>query len=172
MLNKFLKDNYDKLNDMAFNIAGKKNKDDLLSFVIEELYKCDQDRITEIIEKKKMIFYIVRVMINQYHSKTSRYYYKYNKYYEYHTTTTIESISADNADYTIKDKELIEERLEWVEDKLKDCYWFDAQVFNIYYMENHSLNSFSKATGINRNTLFKSINNVKTYLKNEKNESN
>ena len=57
MLNKFLKDNYDKLNDMAFNIAGKKNKDDLLSFVIEELYKCDQDRITEIIEKKKMIFY-------------------------------------------------------------------------------------------------------------------
>ena len=159
MLNKFLKDNYDKLNDMAFNIAGKKNKDDLLSVVIEELYKCDQDRITEIIEKKKMIFYIVRVMINQYHSKTSRYYYKYNKYYEYHTTTTIESISADNVDYTIKDK-------------LKDCYWFDAQVFNIYYMENHSLNSFSKATGINRNTLFKSINNVKTYLKNEKNESN
>ena len=53
MLNKFLKDNYDKLNDMAFNIAGKKNKDDLLSFVIEELYKCDQDRITEIIEKRK-----------------------------------------------------------------------------------------------------------------------
>ena len=109
-------------------------------------------------------------MLNQYHSKTSRYYYKYKKYYEYHTTTTIESISgADDVDYTIKDKELIEERLEWVEDKLKDCYWFDAQVFSIYYLENHSLNTFSKATGINRNTLFKAINNVKTYLKNEKN---
>ena len=26
MLNKFLKDNYDKLNDMAFNIAGKNNR--------------------------------------------------------------------------------------------------------------------------------------------------
>jgi hypothetical protein len=30
------------------------------------------------------------------------------------------------------------------------------------------LNTFSKATGINRNTLFKAISNVKTYLKNEK----
>ena len=38
MLNKYLVDNYDKLKDMAHNIAGEKSKDDLLSFVIEELY--------------------------------------------------------------------------------------------------------------------------------------
>ena len=168
MLNKYLIENYDKLKDMAFNIAGRKGKDDLLSFVIEELYKCDQDRINEIIEKNQLTFYIARVMLNQYHSKTSRYYYKYNKYYEYHTTTTIESISADNVDYTIKDKELVEERLDWIEDKLKDLYWFDAQVFKVYYLENHSLNSMAKATKINRNTLFKAISNVKKYLINEK----
>ena len=168
MLNKYLIENYDKLKDMAFNIAGKNGKDDLLSFVIEELYKCDQDRIDEIIEKNQLTFYIARVMLNQYHSKTSRYYYKYNKYYEYHTTTTIESISADNVDYTIKDKELVEERLDWIEDKLKDLYWFDAQVFKVYYLENHSLNSMAKATKINRNTLFKAISNVKKYLITEK----
>ena len=52
MLNDYLTENYDKLKDMAYNIAGNKNNDDLLSFVIEELYKCDQDRIKEIIEKK------------------------------------------------------------------------------------------------------------------------
>ena len=45
MLDKYLIENYDKLKDMAYNIAGKKGKDDLLSFVIEELYKCDKDRI-------------------------------------------------------------------------------------------------------------------------------
>ena len=168
MLNKYLIENYDKLKDMAFNIAGSNGKDDLLSFVIEELYKCDQERIDEIIEKNQLTFYIARVMLNQYHSKTSRYYYKYNKYYEYHTTTTIESISADNVDYTIKDKELVEERLDWIEDKLKDLYWFDAQVFKVYYLENHSLNSMAKATKINRNTLFKAISNVKKYLINEK----
>ena len=168
MLNKYLIENYDKLKDMAFNIAGRKGKDDLLSFVIEELYKCDQDRINEIIEKNQLTFYIARVMLNQYHSKTSRYYYKYNKYYEFHTTTTIESITADNTEYTIKDKKEVEERLEWVEDKLKDCYWFDSQVFKVYYLEEHSLNSMAKATKINRNTLFKAINNVKKYLIKEK----
>ncbi len=168
MLNKYLIENYDKLKDMAYNIAGKTGKDDLLSFVIEELYKCDQDRINEIIKNKELTFYIARVMLNQYHSKTSRYYYKYNKYYEYHTTSTIEGITADNTEYTIKDKIEIEKRLEWVEEKLKDCYWFDAQVFKVYYLEEHSLNSMAKATKINRNTLFKAINSVKKYLINEK----
>ena len=153
---------------MAYNIAGVKGKDDLLSFVIEELYKCDQDRITEIIEKKQLTFYIARVMLNQYHSKTSRYYYKYNKYYEYHTTTTIEGLTADNTTYTIKDKEEIEERLEWVEEKLQDLYWFDAELFRIYYRDSHSLNSLAKATKISRATIYKAINNVKNYLKNEK----
>tara|TARA_Y100001938_G_scaffold40770_1_gene56375 strand:+ start:3663 stop:4178 length:516 start_codon:yes stop_codon:yes gene_type:complete len=168
MLNKYLIENYDKLKDMAYNIAGKTGKDDLLSFVIEELYKCDQDRINEIIENKELTFYIARVMLNQYHSKTSRYYYKYNKYYEYHTTSTIEGITADNTEYTIKDKIEIEKRLEWIEEKLKDCYWFDSEVFKVYYLEEHSLNSMAKATKINRNTLFKAINNVKKYLIKEK----
>ena len=80
MLNKYLIENYNKLKDMSYNIAGEKGKNDLFSFVIEELYKCDQDRINEIIKKKQLTFYIARVMLNQYHSKTSRYYYKYNKY--------------------------------------------------------------------------------------------
>ena len=166
MLNKYLIENYDKLKDMAYNIAGVKGKDDLLSFVIEELYKCDQERIDEIIKKKQLTFYIARVMLNQYHSKTSRYYYKYNKYYEYHTTTTIESITADNTTYTIKDKKEVEERLEWIEEKLKDLYWFDAELFRIYYRDSHSLNSLAKATRISRATIYKAIKNVKNYLKN------
>ena len=168
MLDKYLIDNYDKLKDIAYNITNGKGNDDLFSFVIEELYKCDKDRISKIIQKKQMTFYVVRIMMNQHHSKTSRYHYKYRKYYEYHTTTTIESISPDNTEYTIKDKELIEERLQWVEEKLKDLYWFDAECFRIYYREGYSLAEMAKETRINKNTLYKAINNVKNYLKNER----
>ena len=167
MLNKYLIENYDKLKDMAFNIAGRKGKDDLLSFVIEELYKCDQDRIEQIIRKKQMTFYVVRVMINQFHSKTSRYYYKYNKYYEYHVTGIVEAISPDNIETEIENKQKVEERLAWIEEKLKDLYWFDAEVFRIYYKEGFSLNQMQKETKINRNTLHKAITNVKNYLINE-----
>ena len=168
MLNKYLIENYDKLKDIAFNIAGTKGKDDLLSFVIEELYKCNKDKIENTIQEGKMTFYIVRVMLNQYYSKTSRYYYKYEKYYELHSATMIDNISPDTSTSNIKEKMEIETKLKWVDEKLKDCYWFDAEVFKIYFLEGHSLNSMSKATNINRNTLFKAINNVKKYLKNER----
>ena len=167
MLDKYLTDNYYKLKDISYNITNGKG-DDLLSFVIEEIYKCDQIRLREIIEKDQMTFYIVRVMLNQYHSKTSRYYYKYKKYYEYHTTTTIESITADNTEYNIKDKKEVEEKLEWIEEKLKDLYWFDAEIFRIYYREGFSLNQMAKETKISRATIYKAVKNVKNYLINER----
>ena len=168
MLDKYLIENYDKLKDIALNIAGIKEYEELLHFVIEELYKCDQIRLKEIIEKNQMTFYAVRVMINQYHSNTSRYYYKYKKYYEYHTTQTIEALSPDKSKSTKKQKEEIEVKLEWIEEKLKDLYWFDAEVFKLYYRENFSLSEMAKATKINKNTLYKAIRNVKNYLINEK----
>mgnify|MGYP003147551671 CR=1 FL=1 len=168
MLNKFLVDNYNKLIDIAYNITNGKDHEDLLSFVIVELYKVDKEKIDDTIKQKKLLYYIIRVMINQYHSKTSRYYYKYYKYYEYHVTGIIESISPDNSQSNKEEKELIEKRLDWIENKLKNVFWFDAQVFRIYYREGHSLNTMAKATKINRNTLFKSINNVKKYLLDEK----
>tara|TARA_R100001443_G_scaffold114684_1_gene131022 strand:- start:582 stop:1091 length:510 start_codon:yes stop_codon:yes gene_type:complete len=169
MLDKYLIENYDKLKDIALNIAGIKEYEELLHFVIEELYKCDQIRLREIIEKNQMTFYAIRVMMNQYHSKTSRYYYKYKKYYEYHATQTIESISADKSKSNKKKKEEIEVKLDWIEEKLKDLYWFDAEVFKLYYRENFSLSEMAKATKINKNTLYKAIRNVKNYLINEKN---
>ena len=110
MLDKYLIENYDKLKDIAHNIAGVKEKDDLFSFVIEELYKCDQIRL----------------------------------------------------------REIIEERLEWVEEKLKDLYWFDAECFRIYYRENFTFTEMAKATKISRGTLYKAIKNVKNYLINER----
>ena len=168
MLNDYLTDNYNKLKDIAYNITSGKDDEDLLSFVIEELYKCDTKRINEIIKKKQMTFYVVRVMLNQYQSKTSRYHYKYRKYYEYHTTTTIESISPDTVVETKKQKQEVEERLGWIEEKLKDLYWFDAECFRIYYREGYSLSEMARETKINKNTLYKAIRNVKNYLKNER----
>ena len=168
MLDTYLVNNYNKLKSMAYNITGGKGNEDLLSFVIEELYKCDKERIEDIVRKKQMTFYVARVMINQFHSKTSRYYYKYRKYYEYHVSGIVEAISPDNVDEDIENKQLIEERLGWVEEKLKDLYWFDAEVFRIYYREGFSLNEMQKETKINRNTLHKAITNVINYLINEK----
>ena len=69
---------------------------------------------------------------------------------------------------TKAEKELVEKRLEWVEEKLKDLYWFDAECFRIYYREGYSLSEMARETRINKNTLHKAITNVKNYLKNER----
>ena len=167
MLNEYLVENYDKLKDMTFNVSSGNGSDDLLSFVIEELYKCDQNKINEIIKKKQMTFYVARVIVNQFYSKTSRYYYKYKKYYEYHVTQIVEQMSEDKINDIIEEKELVETKLNWIEEKLKDLYWFDAEVFKIYYREGFSLNQMQRETKINRNTLHKAITNVKNYLINE-----
>ena len=100
-----------------------------------------------------------KVLLNQH--------YQYKKYYEYHTIQTIECISADKSKSTKKQKEEIEVKLEWIDEKLKDLYWFDAEVFKLYYRKNFSLSEMAKATKINKNTLYKAIRNVKNYLKNE-----
>tara|TARA_R110002051_G_scaffold177777_2_gene247626 strand:+ start:13777 stop:14280 length:504 start_codon:yes stop_codon:yes gene_type:complete len=166
VLNKYLEKNYNKLKDMSHNIAGDNGKDDLLSFIIEQLYDCDKDKIKEIIKKNQMTFYIARVMVNQYYSKTSRYYYLYKRYYKHHPQQLNEGITQDH--YDSEEYKIKEERLEWIDHKLKKCRWFDVELFKLYYKGNHSLNSLSKATKINRNTIYHSINEVKKYLKNEK----
>jgi len=168
MLNDYFETNYQKLKEISLKIAGVNNCENLLHFVIEEIYKCDQKRIDEIIQKKQMTFYFVRVMLNQHQSKTSRFHYKYRKYYEYHVTGVIESISPDNYENEIKEKQEVEQRLDWIEEKLKDLYWFDAEVFRIYYREGFSLSEMQTATKINKNTLYKAIRNVKNYLINER----
>mgnify|MGYP003129335342 CR=1 FL=1 len=164
MLNKYLIENYDKLKDMAYNVTnGNSDKDDLFSFIIEELYNCDQNKINEIIKKNQFTFYIARIMVNQYYSKTSRYYYKYKKYYELAVTEINDNITRDK---TNKDeKEKVKEILEDIEKKLKKCHWFDVQIFKLYYQHDHSLNSLSRATKINRNTIYHTINKIKKILK-------
>jgi len=167
MLDKYLIENYEKIREMALNIANENDYEDLLHFVIEELYKCDEEKVNEIINHKDMRWYIIRIMVNQYHSKTSRYFKKYKRYYDYQVSDINDAITKSRPD-NIKDKEVIEDRLNWIEDKLKNLHWFDVEIFKLYYNNSHSLNSLSKATKINRNTIYHSINKVKKFLINEK----
>jgi len=167
MLDKYLIENYEKIKEISLNVAGVKQYEDLLHFVIEELYKCDQNKINEVIKKNQMEFFIARVMINQFRSETSRYYKKYNLYHKYNVAMLKDEITR-SLNNEIQQKKIVEERLNWIEKKLKNLNWFDTQIFKLYYEQSHTLDSLSKATKINRNTIYHSIKKVKKYLKNEK----
>ena len=159
--------------DISKRITSNRHPDyeDLLHETILALYNSDKEKIKYIIEQKKLTFYIVRIMMNQYHSNTSPYHKKYRKQYnqkqlkEFYIYTK-EPLTKEK----MKQLEEQEDRLQWIEDKLKHLSWFDVEVFKIYYRENYSLNTMSKATKINRSTLGKSIRYIKNYLKGQKND--
>ena len=159
--------------DISKRITSNRHPDyeDLLHETILALYNSNKEKIKYIIQQKKLTFYIVRIMMNQYHSNTSPYHKKYRKQYNQKQLKdfyiyTKEPLTKEK----IKQLEEQEDRLQWIEEKLKHLSWFDVEVFKIYYRENYSLNTMSKATKINRSTLGKSIRYIKNYLKGQKND--
>ena len=167
-LNTYLEKSYTNLLDISKRITSNKYPDyeDVLHESIMALYNTDEEKINDIIKQKKLTFYIVRIMMNQYQSNTSPYHKKYRRtkhkehlkeFYIY----TKEPLTKEK----MKEFEDREKKLQWIDKKLKHLSWFDVEVFKIYYRENYSLNTMSKATKINRSTLGKSIRFIKNYLK-------
>ena len=167
-LNDYLEKSYQNLLDISKRITSNRHPDyeDLLHETILALYNADQEKIKIIIEKKQLTFYIVRIMLNQYQSNTSPYHKKYRKQYnekqlkEFYIYTK-EPLTKEK----MKQLEEQEDRLQWIDEKLKHLSWFDVEVFKIYYREGFSLNKMQKETKINRSTLGKSIRFIKNYLK-------
>jgi DNA-directed RNA polymerase specialized sigma24 family protein len=170
-LNTYLEKSYNKLLEISKRITSNKYPDyeDLLHESIIALYNSNQEKIKDIIEKKQLTFYIVRIMMNQYQSNTSPYHKKYRKQYnekqlkEFYIYTK-EPLTKEK----MKKLEEQEDRLQWIDEKLKGLSWFDVEVFRIYFREGFSLNKMQKETKINRSTLGKSIRFIKNFLKNEK----
>ena len=51
-----------------------------------------------------------------------------------------------------------------IDEVLKDVYWFDRKLFNLYRKEFHSIRSLSKATKISHATVHKTISKCKKLL--------
>tara|TARA_R100000329_G_scaffold35345_2_gene33213 strand:+ start:966 stop:1499 length:534 start_codon:yes stop_codon:yes gene_type:complete len=173
ILNKYINKNYTKLTEISRKLTNERYPDyeDLLHEVILGIYKKEKKMVSGLIERQEMLYFLVRMMINQYHSSTSSYYYKYKRHYtvrkqykENYILNKRGAIKIDNLDYLMQ----MEERLNWIDEKCKNLNWFDVQIFKIYYLNEFSLTSMQMATKINRNTIGKSIRIVKNYLKNER----
>ena len=182
-LNHYLEKNYLKLKQVADKITSRKkyDSDNLLHDTVLALYESDKEKINNLIDKDELIFWIARIMINQYHSKTSPFYKKYRKYYtiinenfvlggwqDQYINNTPDRIHRILDDNGVKLKKQLEKDIKRVNIKLKEIHWFDSEVFRIYHQMGFSLNQMEKETGINRNTLYKSIVKVKNIFKNGK----
>lgn len=106
-------------------------------------------------------------------SKRSAYYYKYKKYYanlinlSYKTTTTQNNYYKSIYNLAQEEEEDIKEKnIQRIEAELSKLHWYDSKIFELYY-QGHTLDSLAKETKISRNSLYTTIDKVRTILKKE-----
>jgi hypothetical protein len=112
-------------------------------------------------------------------SKTSPYYYKYKKYYSHIDSTCFVTTKTANLHYSQdnyynnKDVENMPEikskgmwkQLEDIDKILDNCHWYDKKMFELYYYESNTLDSLAAKTKISRNSIYTTIDKVRTIIK-------
>ena len=155
---------YNKLYNIARNICKNNNARELLHESLVAMYKYPTEKLEFIKEDGKLFFFMARIMANMYHSKTSQYYYKIKRFYKFHVISHGNDSDKDISTNTY------DNRIELIEDELNKLYWYDREVFKLYYFgdnngKTHSFTSLSKMTGISRKSLFNTVKNVREHLK-------
>jgi RNA polymerase sigma factor (sigma-70 family) len=179
----------DKFRTMAYGLTTDENK---VNEAVQELMlyflQANPETIKNIYEKdgiEGITRYGAVALRRALRSKRSSFYYKYEKYYTHIDSfnATI-SQSCDNIDYgnnadyykalsnvpneKIDNTNLI--KLEMIDKELDKLSWYDKQLFELYYYEDNTLDSLSAKTNISRNSIYTTIDKVRTILKKELNE--
>jgi len=61
-------------------------------------------------------------------------------------------------------------KIEQIDKVLDDVYWYDKKIFELYYYEGNTLDSLAAKTKISRNSIFNTIDKVRTIIKKKINE--
>ncbi len=160
---------YSKLQSIAHNICDDHLADDLLHDTLEILLEYDTEKIELIRQTGRLFFFSARVMTNLYYSKTSPFYYKYKKasveYNDDYDTNFDKIILTDDDDNNHK-----EVKLKQIEEILSEMYWYDRELFRLYYYGDNdgkrfTYTSMAEKLRISRRSIFYTIKQVKEQIK-------
>jgi len=141
--------------ELTRNITKKYNNDDLIQSVMEQLLK-QEDKFNLIPDEKKKYF-VIRVLSNNFNSKTSRYHYENRKGFN-------ETLPLDDDIYnTPQEDEPEYPTIDCVHKQLDGMTWFERDIF-LLWMELGSLKAVSRKTKIPHNSVGRYIKKVKIKL--------
>lgn len=157
---------FTQLKDTAANFIPAKHLDDVTQEVFMYLYE-DAERLEQLIADKKIKWYFIRLCKNNYYSKTSKYYYKYNRPYK--DVTFNDDIMKLGLKLKSEDLYFIQDS-DMINDILSELYWYDRELFRLYVLgdndgRKYTYTSLSKKTKISRMNIYITIKKVKEYIK-------
>jgi hypothetical protein len=156
--------NSNRINDSINNIVDdKKYLEDFKQHFYLQMLEMDENKIIRAYIDGYLDWLCIRVMLNQWRSKTSSFYYQYRD--------TNVSYQDDLKD--VKDEKSSDIQFDY---KQAECYirdrnekWLDKQyhltLFKLYFDEGHNYRQISEMTGININSVAQSINKSLDYIK-------
>ena len=165
---------------MTYGLTNDQNEvDEVVQECMLYFLQMNPETLKGIYEKdgeKGLIRYGAVVIRRSLQSKNSPYYYKYKKYYtkidNLSSVTTYEiqetgELTNDRNLYNIPNEtpNYQYKKLELIDIELDKLYWYDRELFKLYYYEDNTLDSLADKTGIGRNSLFNTIDNVRNILK-------
>jgi len=172
----------DKFRTMAYGLTSDENEvNESVQELMYYFLNMNQKTLSDIWDKDKaqgIIRYGAVALRRALTSPRSNYYYKYKKYYthidsltsavtynEMETGETIPSKHLYNLPNELTD-DYVWTSLEKIDVALEDNFsWYDKKVFELYYYEGNTLSSLAAKTGISRNSLYTTIDKVRTELK-------
>jgi hypothetical protein len=181
----------DKFKTMAFGICNDENK---INNAVQELMlyflQMNPKTLKNIYNKdgiEGVTRYGAVALKRALTSTRSNFYYKYEKYYTnidnlnyIHSTTydnncNFKSHANFNVLHNIAEIETSydyekEKKIILIESEIDKFHWYDKEIFKLYYYEGNTLDSLAKKTKISRNSLFTTIDKVRTELKTKCNE--
>ena len=171
-----------KFETMAYGLTNDKNTiDDAVQELMLYFLQMNPETLKRIYDqdgKKGLLNYGAVALRRSLDRPRSKYYYKYRKYYTNIDGASITNYETPNnkhitniPDETYKEENEIKtwELYEKVDKVLDNVYWYDRKIYYLYY-EGETLDSLAKKTGISRNSLFTTIDNVRQLLKDKLNE--
>tara|TARA_R100001463_G_scaffold39868_2_gene85120 strand:+ start:2328 stop:2906 length:579 start_codon:yes stop_codon:yes gene_type:complete len=176
----------DKFREMSYGITKDENK---VNEAVQELMlyflQMNQETLKNIYDKDGIdgiTRYGAVALRRALTSTRSNFYYKYEKYYtridaaSYNCSTTFSNDDvahniANNKNITNLPNEKIDhysiDHLELIDKELDKLGWYDRELFKLYYYEGNTLDSLAAKTRISRNSIFTTIDKVRTILKKE-----
>ena len=160
-----------KLRHVFMGIASqytdkKYESDDAVQMMMLYMMKINPETLKQIYQKdgeKGLIKYGAVAIRRSFTSPRSDYYYTYKKYHR--ILSDIDSTA--KYEYALSDHDTNTwEYFEKIDTELDKLYWYDREVYYSYYsLDGETLDTLAKKTGISRNSLFTTIDNVRKHLK-------
>jgi len=160
---------YSEISNIALKVTKGNREDaqDLTQEVYLIMLEYDQSKLLQIVSNGHLLFWVTRIMLNQYQSSKPSAFKKKHKPLAIDENAIVSVLKADDLQEVIDEDVEYYRKLSLINVAMDDLHFYDKTLFRVYYESDHTIRSLAKVTGISTTSIFLTIKKVRNYIKDE-----